>query len=258
MGALHAGHRSLIKRARRTCQMVVVSVFVNPLQFGPTEDFGRYPRNLSHDLTLCREEGVDAVFLPQQDTLYPPNFQTTVSVNKLTTRWEGEHRPSHFQGVTTIVTKLLNIVRPTRLFLGQKDYQQYVVIKQLLQDLNLDMKLILCPTIRESDGLALSSRNRYLTATQRPQALLLYQALKQGRELIRKGTRTGRQVTRAMHTIMHRHPDIIVDYLACCDTKTLAPITRLGGKIVLLGAIRLDNLRLIDNLTIHIPTKDVG
>ena len=252
MGALHAGHRSLIQRARRTCGTVVVSIFVNPLQFGPAEDYRRYPRNLSQDLACCREENVDLVFLPKPDILYPPDFQTTVSVGTLSRRWEGEHRPTHFQGVTTIVTKLLNLVRPARALVGQKDYQQYCLIRQLVKDLDLDTRITLCPTMRDDDGLALSSRNRYVTKTQRQQALALYQALSAGKAAIAGGTRRADLVEKKMAKVLDAGHGLAIDYLACCDARTLEPLDRLRGTVVLLGAIRIGGVRFIDNLIVRI------
>ncbi len=252
MGALHAGHRSLIQHARRTCRTVVVSIFVNPLQFGPAEDYHRYPRDLSQDLALCHEEDVDVVFAPQVESWIPPDFQTRVTVDALSTRWEGEQRPTHFQGVTTIVTKLLNLTRPTRIFLGQKDYQQFLVIRQLVKDLELDTRLILCPTVRDPDGLALSSRNHYLTPLQRQQALRLYQALSAGKEAIRRGVRRARLAEKTMAKIIDAASNIRIDYLACCNAQTLEPLTHLQGKVVLLGAIRIGEIRLIDNLIVQI------
>jgi len=252
MGALHAGHRSLIKRARRMCKTVVVSIFVNPLQFRPTKDFRRYPRLEDQDLALCRKEQVDVVFIPPLDSLYPPNFQTTITVNSLSTRWEGEHRPKHFEGVTTIVTKLLNLVRPTRTFFGQKDYQQFLVIQQMVKDLEWDTKLTLCPTIRDSDGLALSSRNQYLSPNQRQHARLLYQALSAGKQAIARKQYGSRQICKAMKKILHRNRYLTTDYLACCDAETLEPLVQAHGKVVLLGAIRLGALRLIDNMVIQV------
>jgi len=252
MGALHAGHQSLITRARRSCRTVIVSIFVNPLQFGPKEDFRRYPRTLSHDLSLCRKENVDVVFLPKLDDLFPPPFQTTVTTGPLSHQWEGEHRPTHFQGVATVMTKLLNLVRPTRTFLGQKDYQQFLVIKQLVHDLALDTKVTLCPTIRDPDGLALSSRNQYLTPSQRPRAILLYRALSFGKQAIANGERQAKRVEQAMATSLRTLPNSRIDYLACCDPMTLQPLTRLRGKVVLIGALRLETIRLIDNLFVQV------
>ncbi|MYA28066.1 MAG: pantoate--beta-alanine ligase [Nitrospira sp. SB0672_bin_25] len=252
MGALHAGHRALIQRARRTCGTVVVSIFVNPLQFGPAEDYRRYPRDLSRDLACCREENADLVFLPKADILYPRGFQTTVAVGMLSQRWEGEHRPTHFEGVTTVVTKLLNLVRPDRAFLGQKDYQQYCLIRQLVKDLDLDSRITLCPTVRDADGFALSSRNRYVTKTERQQALALYQALSAGKEAIARGTRRADSVEKKMARVLDAGHGLTVDYLACCDARTLEPLARLRGTVVLLGAIRVGGVRFIDNLIVRI------
>ncbi len=252
MGALHAGHQSLVQRARRTCQTVVVSIFVNPLQFGPAEDYRRYPRDLAADLARCREENVDLVFIPNVDTLYPQDFQTTVAVGMLAQRWEGAHRPTHFQGVTTVVTKLLNLVRPARAFFGQKDYQQCCVIRQLVKDLDLDTRITLCPTIRDDDGFALSSRNRYVTTSQRQRALILYQALSAGKAAIGRGMRRGDSVEKRMAKVLDAGHGLDVDYLACCDALTLEPLSRLRGTIVLLGAIRIGGVRFIDNLIVRI------
>lgn len=252
MGALHGGHRALIRHARRTCGTVVVSIFVNPLQFGPAEDYRRYPRDLSRDLACCREENVDLVFLPKAETLYPHDFQTTVAVGALSQRWEGEHRPTHFQGVTTVVTKLLNLVRPDRAFLGQKDYQQYCVIRQLVKDLDLDLRITLCPTVRDADGFALSSRNRYVTNTQRQRALALYQALAAGKQAIAGGTRRADLVEKKMVKVLDAGHGLAIDYLRCCDARSLEPLTRLRGTVVLLGAIRVGGVRFIDNLIVRI------
>lgn len=252
MGALHAGHRSLMQRARRTCRTVVVSLFVNPLQFGPAEDYRRYPRDLSQDLACCREENVDLVFIPNLDTLYPPDFQTTVAVRTLSRRWEGEHRPTHFQGVTTVVTKLLNLVRPAHAFFGQKDYQQCCVIRQLVKDLDIDTRVTLCPTVRDADGFALSSRNHYVTTSQRQRALSLYQALSAGKAAIAGGMRRADPVEKRMAKVLDADRGLAVDYLACCDARTLEPLSRLRGTVVLLGAIRIGDVRFIDNLIVRI------
>ena len=252
MGALHAGHRSLIQRARRTCGTVVVSLFVNPLQFGPDEDYRRYPRDLSQDLARCREENVDLVFVPKLETLYPRDFQTTVAVRTLSRRWEGEQRPTHFEGVTTVVTKLLNLVRPARAFFGQKDYQQCCVIRQLVKDLDLDTRVTLCPTIRDSDGFALSSRNHYVTQSQRQRALALYQALSAGKAAIAGGMRRTDLIEKNMAKVLNAGHGLAIDYLACCDARTLEPLSRVRGTVVLLGAIRIGGIRFIDNLIVRI------
>jgi len=246
MGALHDGHLSLIH---------VVSVFVNPLQFGPGEDLGRYPRSFNADRRLCREAGVDLVFAPRPDEFYPSDFQTTVTVNRLTQRWEGEARPTHFQGVTTVVTKLFTVVRPHVVYFGQKDYQQSLVVNQLIRDLNWNIRMIRCPTIRESDGLAVSSRNRYLSTDQRKQAGLLSRALGQGVHAIKRGERRVRPIQAKMQKMLGKDSNVHVEYLAICDANTLDPLTQVQGTVVLLGAVRLGNVRLIDNRLAHCPQK---
>ena len=253
MGALHEGHLSLIRQARKHCSIVVVSIFVNPLQFGPAEDLSRYPRNLKADQQLCREAGVDLFFVPSGEVFYPKYFQTTVTVNRLSEHWEGEARPTHFEGVTTAVTKLLCLVRPHRAYFGQKDYQQLLVIKQLVQDLNIDTKIVRCPTIRESDGLALSSRNRYLSTSQRAQVVSLSEALRQGSQAIKQGVTIVRIIQSRMRKILAKNSGVQVGYLGVCDAKTLEPLPHVKGEVVLLGAIQIGNLRLIDNLLVKTP-----
>lgn len=254
MGALHEAHRHLIQRARHSCQTVVVSIFVNPLQFGPTEDYKRYPRSLKADTALCRAEGVDVLFVPSLKDIYPPGFQTRVTVTELANRWEGEHRPTHFQGVVTVVFKLLNLVTPGWVFLGQKDYQQTLLVRQLSKDLHLDVNIAMCPTVRERDGLALSSRNQYLTATHRRKASLLYQALKAGKGAIqRNGLRKAEKIRQVMLNQLSGEPLVSIEYLAVCDAQTLEPLHHVKGRVVLLGAICLSNVRLIDNVVLRVP-----
>lgn len=252
MGALHAGHRALIRAARLSCDAVVVSLFVNPAQFGPREDFSRYPRKFRADTLLCVKEGVDVLFAPQVGEIYPDGFQTTVSVPKLARRWEGEQRPGHFQGVATVVTKLLTLVRPTAAFFGQKDFQQAVLVKRLAEDLNLGARVIVYPTVREADGLALSSRNVFLTPVQRRAATVLFQALKAGRAAIRAGGRSGAHIQQAMRKVFSAEPLASLDYLAVCDPNTLEPLVRIRDRAVLLGAIRIGRIRLIDNLLVKV------
>jgi len=255
MGALHEGHLSLIRQARKHCSIVVVSIFVNPLQFGPAEDLSRYPRNLKADQQLCREAGVDLFFVPSGEVFYPKDFQTTVTVNRLSEHWEGEARPTHFEGVTTAVTKLLCLVRPHRAYFGQKDYQQLLVVKQLVQDLNIDTKIVHCPTIRESDGLALSSRNRYLSESQRRQAASISAALRQGVKSIQLGKRHVPTIQREMKKILGKSKGIAIEYLAVCDAQNLEPLTVAKGSLVLLAAVRLGQVRLIDNMCINVLKK---
>jgi len=248
MGALHAGHRALIKAARLSCDAVVVSLFVNPAQFGPKEDFSRYPRKPRADASLCAKEGVDVLFAPPVEDIYPDGFQATVSVPKLARRWEGEQRPGHFDGVATVVTKLLTLVRPAAAFFGQKDFQQAALIKRLVEDLNLGACVIVYPTVREADGLALSSRNVFLTPAQRGAAPVLFQALKAGRASIRAGDCSGAKIQQTMRKILSAEPMARLDYLAVCDPDTLEPLKRVRDRAVLLGAIRIGKIRLIDNL----------
>jgi len=250
MGALHNGHRSLLRAARLSCDAVVVSVFVNPLQFGRGEDLARYPRRLSADAALCREEGADVLFAPTLAEMYPSGFDTAVIVRGLSRRWEGQFRSGHFEGVATVVTKLLNLVRPQRAFFGQKDYQQALLVRRLTEDLDLGTRIVLCPTVREPDGLALSSRNAYLTRTQRRAAPVLYAALLAGREAIGKGVRSGAKIRQIMRRTVAREPLARVDYLTACDPTTLKPLARVTDAAVLLGAIRIGRARLIDNVLV--------
>lgn len=255
MGALHDGHRSLIRRARLSCDAVVVSLFVNPSQFGPGEDFSRYPRPTRADAALCREEGVDVLFMPSREAVYPQGFQTTVTVRELAGRWEGAKRPGHFDGVATVVTKLFGLVRPHVAFFGQKDFQQSVLVRRLVEDLNLGVRIVVCPTVRERDGLALSSRNRYLTPVQRRSAPVLHEALQAGRTAILRGIRFGSQIGRAMRGVIETDPKVTVDYLAVCDPDTLEPLPRVTKSAVLLGAVRLGRVRLIDNLLVRLDGR---
>jgi pantoate--beta-alanine ligase len=250
MGALHAGHQALIRAARLSCDAVVVSLFVNPTQFDDRRDFARYPRTFLADRNLCRQAGVDVLFVPSPKDMYPSGFQTTVSVPKLARRWEGEHRLGHFSGVATIVTKLFCLIQPQRAFFGQKDYQQSLVVRRLAQDLDLQVAVEVFPTVREPDGLALSSRNARLTATQRRQATVLYRALVAGEESIRRGQRSATRIQQVMNSCVAAQRGVITDYLAVCDPETLEPLGQIGRSVVLLGAIRLGNVRLIDNLVV--------
>ena len=252
MGALHAGHRALIRTARLSCDAVVVSLFVNPAQFGPQEDFARYPRKPKADAALCRKEGVDVLFAPPVGEVYPDGFQTTVSVPALACRWEGARRPGHFDGVATVVTKLLAVVRPTVAVFGQKDFQQAALIRRLVEDLDLGARVLVYPTVREADGLALSSRNVYLTPAQRRAAPVLLRALQAGRGAIRCGVRSGPRIQQAMRRIIGEESLAKVEYLAVCDPETLEPLTRVRRHAVLLGAIRIGRIRLIDNLLVKV------
>ena len=253
MGALHPGHRSLIQRARGSSELVVVSLFVNPLQFGPKEDFHHYPKPIKVDTVFCRREAVDILFVPSLKDLYPADFQTSITIDRLSRRWEGEHRPTHFHGVATVLTKLMNIVRPDVAFFGQKDYQQFLVINQLNQDLHFNVKVMMGTTIRELDGLAWSSRNQHLSLDQRQQASVLYHALLTGRKAIQDGWRSAKKIQQMMRNHIAEHSSMSVNYLAVCHAKTLEPLTMVKGRVVLLGAIRLGKVRLIDNILVRCP-----
>lgn len=251
MGALHAGHRALIRKARLSCDAVVVSLFVNPRQFGPREDFSRYPRGLRSDTGLCRLEGVDVLFVPTREEMYPPGFATSIAVRSLSRRWEGTQRPGHFEGVATIVTKLCSLLRPQIAFFGQKDFQQSVLVRRLVEDLNLGTRVVVCPTVRDDDGLALSSRNQSLTPTQRRAAPVLYAALQAGQAAVRAGIRSASRITRVMRDRIATEPMARVEYLSVCDPRTLEPLSRITRDAVLLGAVRLGRVRLIDNLRVR-------
>jgi pantoate--beta-alanine ligase len=250
MGALHAGHRALIRAARLGCDAVIVSIFVNPTQFGPREDLSTYPRQLKEDLSLCREQDVDLVFVPDTETMYPHGARTVVTVPTMASRWEGAIRPHHFAGVATVVTKLLSLVQPDRSWFGQKDYQQAALVKQLVSDLNLPGRIIVHPTVREADGLALSSRNVYLSASERAAAPVLYRALSAGAEALRSGHRRSSHIRRAMVRMLRSEPLATAEYLAVCDPETLDPIRIVRRRALLLGAIRIGTVRLIDNLLV--------
>lgn len=250
MGALHDGHRSLIRAARLGCDALVVSIFVNPTQFSPTEDLAAYPRPIARDRALCREEGVDVCFEPTAETMYPDGFQTIVTVPMLARRWEGEARPHHFAGVATVVTKLFGIAQPDLALFGQKDYQQAALVKRLVADLNLGVHIDVRPTIREQDGLAMSSRNRYLSPEDRQFATILHRALQAGRRTIEEGNVTGSTVERIMRQTVEQEPKARTEYLALCDPATLEPLERVDRRALLLGAIRVGSVRLIDNVVV--------
>ncbi|MCI0426753.1 MAG: pantoate--beta-alanine ligase [Nitrospiraceae bacterium] len=250
MGALHDGHRSLIRAARLRCDALVVSIFVNPTQFSPTEDLSAYPRPIARDRALCLEEGVDVCFEPTARTMYPEGFQTTVAVPALARRWEGEARPHHFTGVATVVTKLFGIVQPHLALFGQKDYQQAALVKRLVADLNLGVTIDVRSTIREQDGLAMSSRNRYLSPEDRRAATILYQALQAGRQTIEAGREAASTVEHIMRQTIEQEPTVHIEYLALCDPASLEPLERVDRRTLLLGAIRIGSVRLIDNVVV--------
>ena len=255
MGALHDGHRALIRAARLQCDALVVSIFVNPTQFAPTEDLAKYPRPIAKDRALCRAEGVDICFEPGATAIYPEGFETVVTVPDIARRWEGDIRPHHFAGVATVVTKLFGMVRPDIAVFGQKDFQQAALVRRMIEDLSLGVKLIVHPTVREQDGLAMSSRNVYLSATDRALAPILYKSLQAGAAAIKNGTTASRQIQSMMTQVLRRESAATVDYLAVCDPDTLAPLASVSERAVLLGAIRIGHVRLIDNVLVKRPEK---
>lgn len=250
MGALHEGHRSLIRSARASCDRVVVSIFVNPTQFGPGEDFDRYPRPVEADLAACTEEGVDVVFLPQVSEMYPPGDSTTVRVARLTDGLCGAHRPGHFDGVTTVVSKLFNAVQPDVAFFGQKDAQQAGVIRRMVRDMLFPLEIVVCPTVREPDGLALSSRNAYLSAAERKQALSLIAALRWAAETVRAGRTEAAGLVREMRSRIEASGRCEIDYIEIVDADSLEPRSRVEGACLIALAVRIGNTRLIDNVIV--------
>ena len=255
MGALHEGHRALIRAARLRCDALVVSIFVNPTQFGPQEDLAKYPRPISQDRALCRKEGVDICFEPTVEAMYPSGFQTMVTLPVIARRWEGEVRPHHFSGVATVVTKLFGIVHPQISLFGQKDFQQSILVRQLVNDLNLGVEIVVCPTVREADGLAMSSRNVYLSPDERKRAVTLYKSLQAGAEAIRRGVTDGATIQEAMVQVIKGEPAMTIDYLAVCDPHKLEPLSAVISRVVLLGAVRIGSVRLIDNLLVIPPRR---
>jgi len=257
MGALHEGHRALCRRSRRLCDRTVVSVFVNPAQFGPHDDFRAYPRTRRADLDACRQEGVDLVFAPSVATIYPPGFQTNVSMGELARKWEGQSRPGHFDGVATVVLKLFNIVQPDVAVFGQKDFQQSVVIRRMVADGDLPIRIVVAPTVREPDGLALSSRNVYLDSASRTDATAIYRALKWAATQMRRRGASAERLRKEMKAQIEATGRFAVDYVAFCDPETLDPKPRLSKPVVVLAAVicrakgRAHGRRYIDNLVIR-------
>lgn len=257
MGSLHDGHLSLVRRAKTENDVVVVSVFVNPTQFGPNEDFEKYPRNVEHDLALLEQAGADMAFFPPVDAIYPQGFQTLISVGELAGRLCGAFRPGHFSGVVTVVNKLFNIVQPNRAYFGQKDFQQTVIIRRMVEDLNLDVEVVVCPTVREDDGLARSSRNTYLTEDERRGATILYRTLTHAAALVKRGGMTPEAVSRAMDEMLKSSPLVTeVQYAGVYDTQTLEAVAEFRETNLLAIALMLGKTRLIDNVVLGHQIKN--
>jgi len=248
MGYLHEGHISLVRKAREENKSVVVSIYVNPTQFGPKEDLSKYPRDLDRDLAMLDKEGVNVVFFPSDKQMYPEGYDTWVTVENLTKPLEGDVRPTHFRGVTTIVTKLFNIVRPTNAYFGQKDAQQALVIKKMAADLNMNLKVVVCPTIREPDGLAMSSRNVYLSPEQRKAAPVLNKSLLLAKDLFTGGERNSTAIIAKMTALIQKEPIAKIDYISISDTETLAELKTINQSALVSMAVRFGNTRLIDNI----------
>lgn len=250
MGALHEGHLSLVRLARNSADIVVVSIFVNPIQFGVGEDFNRYPRTMQEDLAACTREGVDVVFAPTSRDMYPSPFLTYVDVEKITERLCGRSRSGHFKGVATVVTKLFNIVMPDKAFFGQKDAQQLRVIKQMVKDLNMRIEIVEGETIREHDGLAVSSRNKYLSLEERQSATCLYRALVHAKDLIAKGERDSARIIESLREIIEKESTAQIDYIDISDSETLDEKKEVQGKVLIALAVKIGNTRLIDNMVV--------
>ncbi|MFZ8843443.1 pantoate--beta-alanine ligase [Thermoflexus sp.] len=248
MGYLHEGHLSLVRRARAENDRVAVSVFVNPTQFGPHEDYARYPRDLERDLRLLEPLGVDLVFVPSVEEMYPPGFQTWVIVEEVSRPLEGASRPGHFRGVATVVAKLFNILQPDRAYFGQKDAQQTVVIRRMVQDLNIPVEIVICPTVREPDGLAMSSRNTYLNPEERRAATVLFRALQAAKARYEAGERDAERLREAMREVIRAEPLARIDYVSVAHPETLQELERVEGPALLSLAVYIGTTRLIDNL----------
>lgn len=252
MGYLHAGHLNLVRRARAECEAVAVSIFVNPTQFAPQEDFSRYPRDMERDLSMLRAEGVDLVFAPSVVEMYPEGYATYVDVGGVTETLEGAARPGHFRGVATVVCKLFTITQPTRAYFGQKDAQQTIVVRRMARDLDLPLEVVVAPTVRDPDGLAMSSRNAYLTPEQRQAAPVLYRALSAARQRYVAGERNAEALRVAMRAVLAAEPLARPDYVSAADPQTLQELHTIGERGALLSmAVRIGATRLIDNILLE-------
>jgi pantoate--beta-alanine ligase len=254
MGALHEGHLSLVRRARKLGDITIVSIYVNPAQFGPGEDLGKYPRTLPEDKSKLRNLKVDYLFLPTNKIIYPDGYETYINLEKISQKLEGKSRPTHFRGVATIVAKLFNIVQPDIAVFGQKDFQQSALIKKLVRDLNIPIKIVVGPTVREKSGLAMSSRNKYFNPEQKVRAAVLYNSLRLARQMISEGERESAKIKRAMRKFINRTPGTRIDYIAITDNIKLDPLKKASGKFTISLAVWLDEVRLIDNINFDLKS----
>ncbi|MDP2980611.1 MAG: pantoate--beta-alanine ligase [Candidatus Omnitrophota bacterium] len=251
MGFLHEGHMSLIRKARKDTDYVIVSIFVNPAQFGPKEDFKRYPRAIKRDLMLCEKEGADIIFTPEAKEMYPKDYATYVSVEKITYKLCGASRPGHFRGVSTVVAKLFNITMPDIAYFGQKDAQQAIIIKRMAEDLNMSVEIKVMPVVREKDGLAMSSRNVYLNRKERGRAQSIYKSLKSAKELFNEGERDSKKIINKIKRVINNQPDAKIDYAAIVDAKDLRDIKKISGEALVAIAVWIGKTRLIDNIMLN-------
>lgn len=258
MGYLHEGHISLLKKAKEIADIVIVTLFVNPTQFAPNEDFERYPRDFEHDRTACEENGCDYLFYPDTTEMYPNGFNTTIKIRTVTEKFEGVHRPGHFDGVATVVAKLFNATLPDFAIFGQKDYQQTLVIRKLVSDLNFPVEIIVSPTIREVDGLAKSSRNVYLDPEERQKATIIYKSINKTKDAINKGERNRYKLNELLRSSLLQVPEVKIDYAEVVEAETLSELQEFepNMKVVILVALHLGKTRLIDNEVITIPKID--
>jgi pantoate--beta-alanine ligase len=257
MGYLHEGHLSLVRKARELADVIVVSIYVNPTQFGPNEDLGTYPRDFDRDKRLAASVGADIIFSPTDTEMYPEGYQTSVLVKEVSQGLCGAFRPGHFEGVATVVAKLFNIVQPHLAVFGEKDAQQAIVIQRMVKDLNMDIDIVVAPIVREHDGLAMSSRNEYLTAAERKQATVLFEALRTAKELIVGGERDVDKVKSAMKTVISKASKSRIQYIEIADSINLKPLSRIAGEFYILLAVYIGKTRLIDNIKISIPDKNI-
>jgi len=251
MGYLHEGHLSLVRQARAETSLVVVSIFVNPTQFGPGEDYKTYPRDTQRDLAMLEKEGTDAIFMPSPAEMYPPQFNSWVEVVKVTERLEGASRSGHFRGVTTVVAKLFNIVQPTRAYFGQKDAQQAIVIRKMVTDLDMDLEVVIAPTVREPDGLAMSSRNTYLSPEERQEATVLYQALSLAQRLWSQGEKDAGRLRQEMTALIQKQPLAAIDYVSVADAETLDEQDTVSPSALVSLSVKIGSTRLIDNVVLE-------
>lgn len=252
MGYLHEGHLSLVRQSVKENDLTVVSIFVNPIQFGPEEDFNRYPRDIERDKKLLEKEGVNYLFFPSNYEMYPTGYKTFVEVNELGKKLCGKSRPGHFRGVTTVVLKLFNIVQPDKAYFGQKDAQQAIIIKKMVKDLDLDIDIFVMPIVREEDGLAMSSRNIYLDEEERKNSTVLYKSLKEAERMIKMGERDAEKIKNRMREIVTSYPKAVIDYIEIVDTEELNPVNPLKGEVLIALAVYIGKARLIDNIILEV------